>query len=87
MPATPAAPVASLPPPAAQPVAAPTLPRFANCADLNAVYPHGVGRAGAADSVSGKTPQVTTFVVDDALYNAQPRTLDRDNDGIACEKL
>ena len=63
----------------------PVLRRFRNCAELNAVYPHGVGRSDAVDSTSG-TERVTTFLVDDALYLVQPGTLDRDNDGIACEK-
>jgi len=35
---------------------------YPNCAALNAVYPYGVGRPGAADHTSG-TP-VTTFVRD-----------------------
>ncbi|PKZ65561.1 calcium-binding protein [Gordonia terrae] len=56
---------------------------YANCSELNADYPHGVGKAGAVDSTSG-TP-VTTFTVDDDLYNANSES-DRDKDGIACEK-
>jgi Excalibur calcium-binding domain len=72
---------APIPPPAT--VAAPR--RYSNCSELNAEYPHGVGRSGAVDKTSG-TPPVTSFHIDDALYNAQPRTLDRDNDGIASEQ-
>lgn len=60
--------------------------RFANCTALNKVYPHGVGKTGARDKVSGKTRPVTKFKVDTRLYNAQKATLDRDKDGIACEK-
>lgn len=56
---------------------------YANCSELNADHPHGVGRTGAVDSTSG-TP-VTTFTVDDDLYNANSES-DRDKDGIACEK-
>lgn len=58
---------------------------FKNCAELNKVYPHGVGRKGAKDKVSGKTKPVTNFKVDTAVYNANKKS-DRDNDGIACEK-
>jgi Excalibur calcium-binding domain len=72
--------------PVTAPITVSGLTRFANCADLNAQYPHGVGRSGAVDKVSGTTPPVTTFLVNDALYHAQPKTLDRDNDGIACEQ-
>jgi len=65
-------------------VAAPaTVKKYANCAALNVDYPHGVGRAGSVDHTSG-TP-VTTFVVNDAVYNANTGR-DGDKDGIACEK-
>ena len=60
---------------------------FDNCKQYNAKYPHGVGRVGARDKTSG-TP-VTTFRRDTALYNTAMRAnggLDRDKDGIACEK-
>ncbi|BDD83969.1 hypothetical protein TPB0596_37320 [Tsukamurella pulmonis] len=56
---------------------------YPNCKALNADYPHGVGEPGAVDSTS-KTP-VTTFTVDADLYKANDG-LDRDGDGIACEK-
>lgn len=58
--------------------------RYGNCKALNADYPHGVGKPGAVDSTS-KTP-VTTFTVDADLYQANASKLDRDDDGIACEK-
>jgi Excalibur calcium-binding domain len=81
---------APAPPPttAAETTSPPTVPpqsarRFANCTELNAVYPHGVGRTGASDQSSGKP--VTTFTVDDAVYEANKGS-DRDGDGIACEK-
>lgn len=57
--------------------------RFPNCKALNARYPHGVGRVGARDKTSG-TP-VTNFKRSNRLYR-QNRHLDRDKDGIACEK-
>jgi Excalibur calcium-binding domain len=72
------APVGQPPPPAGATV-------FANCAALNAVYPHGVGRTGAVDHVSGSSKPVTDFLVNDALYKANSGS-DRDGDGIACEK-
>lgn len=57
---------------------------FRNCATLNARYPNGVGRAGAVDKTKG-TP-VTAFLKDTKLYKSLPKTLERDKDGIACEK-
>ena len=60
-------------------------PKYRNCAGLNADYPNGVGKAGAVDKT--KAEPVTSFTVDTALYNRLPKTLDRDKDGIACEKL
>jgi len=56
---------------------------YANCAALNAVYPHGVGRPGAVDHTSGRP--VTGFAPLSAIYAANP-DLDRDKDGIACER-
>jgi hypothetical protein len=78
-PAVPAAPAAPVAP------AAPAAQSFANCDALNAVYPHGVGRPGAVDHVSGSTAPVTDFQVDAAVYAANTGR-DRDGDGIACEK-
>jgi hypothetical protein len=62
---------------------------YANCTALQQDYAHGVGRKGARDKTSG-TP-VTSFKVNDSLYAANDggagqRDLDRDNDGVACEK-
>lgn len=68
---------------------------YKNCASLNRVYPHGVGRKGARDRVS-RGPRVTNFTRNNIVYaynDGRPprhrgeRDLDRDNDGIACEKL
>ncbi len=57
--------------------------RYKNCAALNKVYKHGVAKPGARDKTSGKP--VTTFKVNRAVYNRNTH-LDRDKDGIACEK-
>ncbi len=57
--------------------------KYKNCTALNAKYRHGVGLKGAKDHTTGKP--VTTFTVNNALYTAN-RSLDRDKDGIACEK-
>lgn len=67
--------------------AAPPKPRvFTNCAQLNGVYPHGVGKTGAHDKGTGKGFRpVTTFTRNTALYQANIKS-DRDRDGIACEK-
>jgi Excalibur calcium-binding domain len=56
---------------------------------LNQKYPHGLGKVGARDHTTG-TPPVTTFHRSTRLYNlamSYNRGLDRDKDGIACEKL
>lgn len=61
--------------------------QWQNCTVVNKRLPHGVGRANARDKTSG-TP-VTNFRRDTALYNTAMRAnggLDRDKDGIACEK-
>jgi Excalibur calcium-binding domain len=57
--------------------------KYRNCAALNKVYPHGVGRVGARDRTSG-TP-VTNFKRSNRLYR-ENIARDRDKDGIACEK-
>lgn len=73
--------------------AAPKPKHYSSCKALNKVYPHRVGKKGAKDKTSGK--RVTTFKVSDKVYgmNNGKRNkttgeydLDRDNDGIACEK-
>jgi hypothetical protein len=61
--------------------------KFKNCTAMNKVYKHGVGKKGAKDHTSGK--KVTNFKHDTALYKKIIRYrsgLDRDKDGIACEK-
>lgn len=62
---------------------------YTNCTTLHATYPHGVGRTNAVDHVGGKSRPVTTFVHDTKRYNAAVAAkpdLDRDGDGVACEK-
>jgi hypothetical protein len=60
---------------------------YRNCTALNKVYPHGLGKLNAHDKTSG-TP-VTNFKRSTKLYleamSFNPG-LDRDKDGIACEK-
>jgi hypothetical protein len=58
-----------------------------NCTQVNKRYPHGVGKVRARDKTSG-TP-VTDFKRSNALFRTAMRNnkgLDRDKDGIACEK-
>jgi Fibronectin type III domain/Excalibur calcium-binding domain len=76
-----------------KPPAPPKPKHYPNCAALQKVYPHGVGLPKAVDSTSGDP--VTNFYRSAKLYNMNngPRNaetgeydLDRDNDGVACEK-
>ncbi len=60
------------------------LVRYPNCAALNRVHPHGVGRSNAKDKTSG-APPVTTFLRNTRLYELNTGR-DRDDDGVACEK-
>ena len=62
--------------------------QWKNCTQVNKRYPHGVGKLGAHDKTSGVP--VTTFKRSTRLYRIAMscnRGLDRDKDGIACEKL
>jgi hypothetical protein len=64
--------------------------KYKNCSKLNAVYSSGVAKPGAQDTkkVKGKKVAVTTNGVptyDAALYKKN-KGLDRDKDGISCEK-
>ena len=69
-----------------------TVPRpWKNCTNVHKRYPHGVGKLRAHDHTSG-TP-VTNFKHSTRLYrvaisynSARGYNLDRDKDGIACEK-
>jgi hypothetical protein len=54
---------------------------------VNKRYPHGVGRVGARDKTSGIP--VANFKRSNFLYRTAMgynRGLDRDKDGLACEK-
>jgi Excalibur calcium-binding domain len=62
-------------------------PLYKNCTNLNKKYKHGIGRTKARDRTSGSP--VTIFLRSDRLYRiamSYNRGLDRDHDGIACEK-
>lgn len=59
--------------------------KYKNCKALNKKYRHGVGKKTARDKVRGKTRPVTSFKKHNALYK-ENRHLDRDRDGVACEK-
>ena len=71
---------------------------YPTCKSLNRDFKHGVGKRGAVDRSSSE--RVGNFTRNNRVYllNNGPRTpnaatgqgeydLDRDNDGIACEKL
>lgn len=60
---------------------------YPNCAALNKVYKHGVGKKGAVDKVRGRVTAkgVKNFFVNNALY-AKNIKRDGDKDGVACEK-
>jgi hypothetical protein len=61
--------------------------RWKNCTAVNRRYPHGVGRNHAHDATTGVP--VTNFKHSTRLYRvamSYNRGLDRDKDGIACEK-
>lgn len=60
--------------------------KYPNCAALNTDYPAGVGVPGAKDKVAGGGRGVTNFTRNVAVYKANAARLDRDKDGIACEK-
>jgi hypothetical protein len=60
---------------------------YKSCTELNKTYKHGIGRANARDRTTGVP--VTSFRKDTAGYDRAMRAnrgLDRDRDGIACEK-
>jgi hypothetical protein len=60
---------------------------YKNCTNLNKKYAHGVGKVGARDKTTGDP--VTTFKRSNRLYSiamSYNKGLDRDKDGIACEK-
>ncbi len=72
------------------PASAADATKYKNCSALNKAYPGGISKAGATD-MSKKNGKLVPAkpkkspVVDDAVY-AKNKSLDRDKDGIACEK-
>lgn len=61
--------------------------KWKNCTAVHKRYPHGVGRTHAHDATSGVP--VTNFKHSTRLYKIAMhynKGLDRDKDGIACEK-
>lgn len=61
--------------------------KWKNCTVVNKTYAHGVGKSNAVDKTTGK--KVTNFKRSTPLYNEAMQAnkgLDRDKDGIACEK-
>ena len=59
--------------------------KFRNCSTLWGTWPHGVGQPGAVDRTTG-TPRVTNYFANSVEYSNNA-ALDRDRDGIACERL
>jgi hypothetical protein len=57
---------------------------FKNCAAVNEVYPGGVAKSKSSKNVGGETKLKPT--VNSKVYNSVYKKLDRDKDGIACEK-
>lgn len=67
------------------PTAGATIPkRFANCKHVNAKYPHGVAKnAKVAVGASGLTGRA---FVSSKFYGLYGKRLDRDHDGVFCER-
>ena len=59
--------------------------KYKNCSALQKAYKHGVGKPKAKDRVAGRSKPVTTFTKNLKVYKLN-RHLDRDRDGIACER-
>ncbi len=60
-----------------------TAKKFQNCTELNKVYKGGVAKDAKVKNVGGKTKFAPTVSAD--LYKLNSK-MDRDKDGIACEK-
>jgi len=61
---------------------------YDNCTKFNKRYPHGVGKVGARDRTKSGD-RVRTFLRSNRIYRLAMHyndDLDRDGDGIACEK-
>ncbi|WP_035063499.1 excalibur calcium-binding domain-containing protein [Anoxybacillus ayderensis] len=57
---------------------------FGSCKELNAKYPGGVALSAKVKNKGGKT-KFKPFVSPE-LYNKYKKKMDRDDDGIACER-
>jgi len=57
--------------------------KFANCTELNKVYPGGVAESSSVRNKGGDTKKPPTV---NAKVYSENKTKDRDRDGIACEK-
>ncbi len=72
---------------AASPASARIPPLYRSCAALNVKYPHGLGKTTARDKSAGVP--VRNFFKSNRFFKlamSYNRGLDRDHDGIACEK-
>lgn len=77
--------VATAPAPVEATTLAAKAKKYKNCKALNKKYKHGVGKTSARDKVRGKSKPVRNFKKSNALYKAN-KHLDRDRDGVACER-
>ena len=62
---------------------------YSNCTKLHQDFKHGVGKKGAKDHHTKSSKAVTNFKRSTKIYKAAVKynpDLDRDKDGIACEK-
>lgn len=59
--------------------------RYANCTALNKVYKYGVRKSSSTKNVVSKRKVTSKAYVNKSLYLANTK-LDRDKDGIACER-
>jgi hypothetical protein len=66
-----------------QALPAPMDKKFANCTELNKVYPGGVSKSSEATNKGGATNY--TPLVKPKIYKANA-SKDRDKDGLACER-
>jgi hypothetical protein len=69
---------------AGSPASAAKPKKFHRCSQMDAVYRHGVAKnfkvVKSADGLTGR-PFVSA-----SMYAANPKTLDRDHDGVMCER-
>ena len=61
----------------------PQIAKFANCTELNSVYPGGVAKNAKVTNKGGETKSIP--VVKPSVYKKNA-SKDRDKDGIACER-